>query len=217
MNVGEPRSVGPPRGPRPDKRLAILAAARAVFAGNGYPRTSMEAIASRAGVSNKTLYNHFRDKADLFAIVIERSATEVAEAQLAIVEDCLSEVPTDLAGAAESLIDFSSRWTASMRDFAEHQALVEALRFEVGRAPAGAVERWQLSGPARVRTAVAEVFARWTEHGLLCDVDPDLAAVQFARLIAPVDPLNPLKPADGEQAEILVESGVRVFLRGYGR
>lgn len=52
------------------KREAIFAAARQQFLANGYGGTSMEAVASDAGVSIMTLYRHAESKDDLFAAVI---------------------------------------------------------------------------------------------------------------------------------------------------
>jgi AcrR family transcriptional regulator len=53
---------------RPDRetRQAIYEAARYEFARSGYAGTSMETVAYRAGVSTKTLYRLFSNKAALF-------------------------------------------------------------------------------------------------------------------------------------------------------
>jgi AcrR family transcriptional regulator len=53
---------------RPDDetRQIIYEAARQEFAANGFAATSMEAVARRAGVSTKTLYRLFPNKAALF-------------------------------------------------------------------------------------------------------------------------------------------------------
>ena len=50
----------------PDKRLAILAAAKTMFTAKGLVGTSMEGIAQAAGVSKLTVYSHFRNKDELF-------------------------------------------------------------------------------------------------------------------------------------------------------
>jgi TetR/AcrR family transcriptional regulator of autoinduction and epiphytic fitness len=47
------------------KRLAILAAARDAFREKGVQGTSMDALAGRAGVSKRTVYNHFPSKETL--------------------------------------------------------------------------------------------------------------------------------------------------------
>lgn len=49
------------------KRLAILKAAADQFRANGYEATSVDRIAAVAGVSKRTIYNHFPGKEELFA------------------------------------------------------------------------------------------------------------------------------------------------------
>lgn len=48
------------------KRQAILAAAAGQFRAHGYEATSVDSIAAAAGVSKRTVYNHFPSKEDLF-------------------------------------------------------------------------------------------------------------------------------------------------------
>ena len=61
------------------KRGAIERAARAVFGRLGYARASIDQIAAEAGVSTRTLYNHFGDKLGLFSQVLVDGAAEVAD------------------------------------------------------------------------------------------------------------------------------------------
>jgi len=49
------------------KRLAILEAAADQFRSHGFEATSMDKIAAIAGVSKRTVYNHFPSKDELFA------------------------------------------------------------------------------------------------------------------------------------------------------
>ena len=51
------------------KRAAILDAAEALFVSDGYELTSVDAISARAGVSKRTVYDHFGDKLTLFRSV----------------------------------------------------------------------------------------------------------------------------------------------------
>lgn len=53
------------------KHAAILDAAIAEFRASGYEATSMDRIAARAGVSKRTVYNHFPGKDALFVRILE--------------------------------------------------------------------------------------------------------------------------------------------------
>jgi AcrR family transcriptional regulator len=50
----------------------ILDAAKALFIEQGFPATSMEAIAKRAKVSRSTVYNNFEDKEDILGEIMRR-------------------------------------------------------------------------------------------------------------------------------------------------
>ena len=54
------------------KRAAILDAAVAEFRDAGYEATSMDRIAASAGVSKRTVYNHFPSKEALFTRILEQ-------------------------------------------------------------------------------------------------------------------------------------------------
>ena len=50
----------------------LLAAARALFAADGYAATSLDAVCDRAGVTKGALYHHFSGKQQLFSAVYSR-------------------------------------------------------------------------------------------------------------------------------------------------
>lgn len=54
------------------KRLHILDAAEQLFYDKGVTHTSMDEVAKTAGVSKRTVYNHFDTKDALFSAIIER-------------------------------------------------------------------------------------------------------------------------------------------------
>ncbi len=55
------------------RRRKLAQAARDLFVENGYPATTMDAVAKRAGVSLKTVYNAYRTKAGLLRAVWDLS------------------------------------------------------------------------------------------------------------------------------------------------
>jgi AcrR family transcriptional regulator len=59
-------------------REALIAAARPLFAAQGFAEVALEAIVRAAGVTRGALYHHFADKTELFAAVFEQVEAEVA-------------------------------------------------------------------------------------------------------------------------------------------
>ncbi len=63
---------------------ALVAAARELFAQDGYAATSLDAVVAAAGVTKGALYHHFAGKRELFAAVFaaeqERLANSIVEA-----------------------------------------------------------------------------------------------------------------------------------------
>lgn len=58
------------------KADAILGGARREFLAHGYAATSMDRVAAAAGVSKRTVYDHFGDKERLFETLVARLAQE---------------------------------------------------------------------------------------------------------------------------------------------
>src|SRR5580704_5966463 len=76
----------PKRGTELARTDALINAATHVFLREGYGLASIDKVASEAGVSTRTIYERFRNKADLLVAVIgrlvNRMATGVASADL---------------------------------------------------------------------------------------------------------------------------------------
>lgn len=191
---------------RADKGRAILAGALTVFARDGYTRASIDAIATAAEVSTRTIYNHFADKAELFRTVIQDSAGNAAAAQLAIIERHFHKI-TDLE---VDLIDFGRELAAPMtEEHAEHFALVQQVNAERRHIPPDAIEAWQETGPRRVRRELADRLSLLADRGLLRVDDADLAALHLMTLISIAAPQD--EPADVTR---IVTAGIRTFLYG---
>ncbi|WP_035303537.1 TetR/AcrR family transcriptional regulator [Actinokineospora inagensis] len=194
-----------------DKRRAVLDGALATFARDGYTRAGMDAISAAAGVSTRTIYNHFTDKAALFEAVIQHSAAQVAAEQVAVIDRHLTKV-TDLEA---DLVEFAHALAGTADRFADHFALVRQINADLGHIPAAAVAAWQETGPLRVHRALADRLGALAERGLLDIGDPRRAAVHFMLLVS-VDNPSTRTPLDADH-DALVRAGVRAFLYGYQR
>jgi TetR/AcrR family transcriptional repressor of mexJK operon len=97
---------GARRGGRPSRRDAlrlgehILEIATELFLSDGYGATTIEAVAARAGISKRTFYHRFDDKAALFAAVVHRIIAQVRPpAHVALLEGAtLRDILRRLAG-----------------------------------------------------------------------------------------------------------------------
>ncbi len=88
----------------------VASASQDLFLEHGYARTSMEAIAARAGVSAQTVYNQFGTKCDLLAAVLDRAVVGDA-AEVALMERSWFIVGEG-EDAADAIIRFAATATA---------------------------------------------------------------------------------------------------------
>ena len=196
------------------KRQAILDAATEVFLQKGYLATNMDEIAALAAVSKQTVYKNFPGKETLFVEIVS-SVTNRASDRVH------SEMP-DLA-EAEDIGEYLRRYAYRQLTVVLTPPVMQLRRLvigEVGRFPELARALFD-GGPRRAMAAMAELFARWADRGLLAIDDPAVAASQFNWLIMG-EPLNRAmllgdeaipKPAELRRH---AASGVRVFLASYG-
>ncbi|MDQ2707821.1 MAG: TetR/AcrR family transcriptional regulator [Actinomycetota bacterium] len=197
-----------------DKRQAITAAAVRVFGREGYTRASIDAIASEASVSTRTIYNHFGDKEHLFLAVIQESATQVADAQIELIRRHLDTI-IDLE---QGLTEFGLVWATSTSEFADHFALVRQIHAEVGHIPTATLKSWQELGPRRVHQELARLMQHLADRGLLALDDADRAASHLV-LLTSTEVVNRSYhgaiPLPDDEVTDIVTAGIRTFLHGY--
>ena len=194
-----------------NKRIQILDGAARVFAQDGYEGASMSRIAAEASVSKGTLYNYFTCKAELFADYVQRDCTRL-----------LTQIFDDLdyaRAAEETLAQIGRRMIAMLVSEAAlvmHRMVVaEAEKF-----PELACSFYQ-AGPARAVENLAAYLRHLNAEGRLDVPDAVFGAEQFFALIQTrVYMKRQLRLAEmpsPAQIDHVVESAVRLFLRGYAR
>ncbi|MGW6445747.1 TetR/AcrR family transcriptional regulator [Lentzea sp. NPDC055074] len=199
----------------PEKRAAITKAARVLFGREGYSRASLDAIAVEAGVSKRTIYNHFTDKDELFQSVAIEGAQQVTDAIAAILERHLRKI-VDLR---EDLTAFGMERAAAVNEFPDHFALVRTIEAEVSWIPPAVLEVWREVGPLSSHLKLAPYLRRIAERGLLVLDDAEQAANHFNLLtITDVNQRTFYGALPLPEAEVaaIVSSGVHTFLRLYG-
>jgi AcrR family transcriptional regulator len=189
----------------------LLDAATALFIRDGYARTSMEAIAKRAGASSKTIYSRFANKEEVLQAVVQRLFDRAvsgersfgnAAAASADPRSFLLELGCELAHLSRAPA------TAGLN------RLIMAEAFQVPE-----LARLFIELHERACAIVREPLERWRASGALPDVsDPSAAAMIFVEMVASIPRLRALlgKPLPKEEVDRLVTSAVDLFLRGCG-
>lgn len=211
----------PAAGPRPDdprvvrSRAAVLEAARTLFLRQGYAGTTMEEVASLAGLARRTVYNNYADKDALFTQIVA-DVTGYAETFALGLEKELGASIT--AATLESSLDRLGRRLALGIVRPEVIGLRRLLIGEARQFPTMAAEYFDRA-PGRVIDALAVGFRRLKRLGLLRVSDAHRAGAQFGYLIAGelLDRAMLVGTLPSEK-EILAcaREGVRTFLARYG-
>lgn len=209
----EPQERKPLREGQAHKRAAILTAARSLFVESGVERTSMDAVAARAGVSKRTVYDYYGDKHRLLLGVIEHAGESALTTLRDLVGRHLADdavtTPADLRAATEGLavalgrvLLRSTDYLAAARLIAENEPLLPEL-----------VDHPLEQAHDQV---LAEALGRLADRGLLDAHDPLLAAAHFQALTI-LRALNepPRRRADAAHVERIMTDGAEVFLRAY--
>jgi TetR/AcrR family transcriptional regulator, mexJK operon transcriptional repressor len=202
-----------PNGPgRPKdlaKRQAILDAAKILFLTHGYANTSMDAVASEAGVSKLTVYSHFNDKETLFsAAVVAKCEEQLPPLFFELPEGIAVEhVLLNIARGFHQLIN------------SEESVNLHRLIMALGSQDPNLSLIFFQAGPERVVNGMEGLLAKINETGALSINQPRNAAEHFFCLIKGAGNFRLLygcgEPLTGDAAESHVREVVGLFMRAY--
>ncbi|EWC41648.1 TetR family transcriptional regulator [Pseudomonas stutzeri] len=202
-------SPGPGRPKDPAKREAILAAAQVLFLGNGYEGSSMEAIATEAGVSKLTLYSHFKDKEALFCAAVKATCeTRLPRRLFQLEANC------DIAGVLMAIGRAFHELVNSPESIGLHRVMVA-----MATQNPGLVKMFFDAGPQQLLFDLHQLFAQADARGLLDIAEPLRAAEHFCSLIKGAQHFRLLigyaEAPSQTESDQHVEDVVGVFLRAY--
>ena len=187
----------------------LLDAAERVFVGQGYARSSMEAIARAAGASRKTLYARYANKAEVLTAVVNR----LLESALAPHREH-ARAPR-AKGDPRALLLQIARELASLSE-APHVAGINRLIFaEALQSPD--LARLFLDLHAHAAEDVREHLDALRDEGILPRLpDSRLAAVIFIEMVASMPRLRALlgAPLGRKATNDLTAAAVDIFLHG---
>jgi TetR/AcrR family transcriptional regulator, mexJK operon transcriptional repressor len=189
-------------------RDRILEVATELFLTEGYGATSIEAVAERAGISKRTFYHRFENKAALFAAVVHRIIEQIRPPP---------EVPL-LEGATlhkilRRLADLALRAALSPQAIALHRLITaESLRFP-NLARAVHQEGW-----AREATAlIGDLLARELPDTRFNSELRDFAAMQFLYMVIALPQRRSMglgSPMTAKELGAWADNAVKLFLNG---
>ncbi|AHH18668.1 putative transcriptional regulator, TetR family [Nocardia nova SH22a] len=198
---------------RIDKRQAILDAAFAIFARDGYHQAGVDAIAAEAAVAKHTIYNHFGDKETLFRAVVADLAERALTRNIAAVEllDTGGDLTRSLTGTGLGLAEcYCDDRSAALRRLLHAQLPTMPDLLDLVRDKA----------TDRVNEALAARLARLALAGKLAlDCDPTIAAEQFGALLtAPLEARTRMGTKKIPKSEIreVTRNAVGTFLLAFG-
>ncbi|VVN86731.1 TetR/AcrR family transcriptional regulator [Pseudomonas fluorescens] len=202
-------SNGPGRPKDLAKRQAILDAAKNLFLSNGYANTSMDAVASAAGVSKLTVYSHFNDKETLFSA--------------AVVAKCEEQLPTlffelpDGIPIEQVLLNIARRFHLLINS--DESVNLHRLIMALGSQDPKLSQIFFEAGPQRMLQGMERLLTRIDQVGALRIDKPHNAAEHFFCLLKGAANFRLLygcgAPLRGEAAETHVREVVELFMRAY--
>jgi AcrR family transcriptional regulator len=170
--------------PRAERREQILTAATRAFARNGYADTSLDDVATEAGVTRVLLYRHFDSKGDLYRALLDRACTRLAER---VGTDDFEEdaIPALLDAAASDPDAFRLlfRFAAREREFRDVTDSLSAAAVDVAnrnlakQLPPGPWLDW---ASHLIPAATIEAVIAWLDAG---QPDPELAGQRIRAAI----------------------------------
>ncbi|MFK0524059.1 TetR/AcrR family transcriptional regulator [Paenibacillus illinoisensis] len=194
-----------------DKRAKIIAAARDLFLSDGFDRSSVDAVAAKAGVSKRTVYDYYGDKQNLLLAVVE----ETSEAVLDMIKQGISDYLLEFEDLEKALILFCEQFVASANGSSDYSALMRLVTMEAANLPGSFLEKLDNA----TEEGIIRRFTEFGQAGLLAVPDPVMATKHFAALTFLLVFDQPIKASDleEEQTKRIITEGVRVFLCAYGK
>jgi AcrR family transcriptional regulator len=167
--VGRPR-----RGTEAARADNLLSAATRVFLRDGYHAASIDRVATEGGVSTRTIYERYKNKAELLAAVITRLVDRDMASGLAPAE-------LDRLEPAQALLTIGRILIDRVCD-PESAALFRILAKDAHRC-ADLAAQVRSSAKSRINDAIAHYLHGQVRRGTLRLADPDRATVLFLQMV----------------------------------
>ncbi len=177
-------------------RAAILDAAAACFAANGYAETGVAEICEHAGISKGTLYYHFENKEAIFL--------ELVNDQLAELEQALERAARNAVNVPASLLRLSHLLPGLRHSDYTRAGIFLEIWSQANRHQA--VRRASLATYQRFEEIFARLIRRGIKEGSLEQVDPGAAARAILAAASGIFMRSLLAPHEEDWGKVAEES-----------
>lgn len=211
----QPDEVGQPADERPKFRRRadarpdeVLDAALALFTQNGFAKTTVEQIATRAGLSKGAVYLYFPSKKALLEGLVARAIVPTADQALGVI--------AGYRGDPRPVIHKFMTMTASAASGPDVFAVPKLVMREAVNAPEIA-QMYRTQVLDKVIPALTALIAQGVEGGSIRSVDPELTV---RSLIGPLllhvmlAEVFEVQPDDGLEFEKLVNNHLSILFAG---
>lgn len=192
------------------KHLDILEAATAAFIECGYRETSMDAIAERAAVSKRTVYNHFDSKEALFEEITGRCVRRFKEDMRADY-DASKSLRKQLRHIADLQVE----------TFTDKEVIATAKMFLDGLLTSPESSAESLQRAKMMEDPLIEWVRAAVDDGRFSDCNPDVASHLFRSLLESIfmwPSILGFPPVPtGTEREAILNNAVDMFLGFYAK
>jgi AcrR family transcriptional regulator len=218
--LSDTAAAPPRRGGRPSRedaerlRETIVAVAAAMFLGQGYGATSIDAIVQRARISKRTFYHRFRDKAELFGAVVHDVVARLRPPDAA---DAAGTAALFAGAELEEILSRLARLLLRAALSPQAIALQRVILSEAQRFPELAAVVVGEGSRQQAVDHIAALLERERRAGSIGFDQPQFAAEQFLQMVVSLPQRRAMglgKPMSESELEGWTRHTVRLFLDG---
>lgn len=202
-----PRAGRPTREQAEARHAELLEASLDHFLDKGFEQATIEAIASDVGMTKRTVYARYTDKAELFRAAVNRAIVQHAASPERIAATDCGDLEQTLVNIAMLRIDL----VATARGI----KLQRIINTESYRFPEIFTQSYELGALPTIQF-LAAVLERETRAGALAIAEPLMAANAFMSMVVsgPVRFIVSSLPLPADELDKRVRFAVRLFLDG---
>jgi TetR/AcrR family fatty acid metabolism transcriptional regulator len=192
-----------------ERKARILAAAAKVFAKKGYERATIADVAKEAKIAEGSIYNYFKNKADLLVSIPRQFIVPAVQPVMAELASVSGEHPPP----EQVLTMLARNMVATIQ---QNASLLRVFLTSLPTMNQAARDKYFEQVPLFAFTMLEEYFRQQIKAGVFRkDLDPQLAARMFPGLLFPFLLLKDVLQVPLEQDyDAMISHAIKLFLRG---